>query len=92
LSLLKSHDMFRSTWPSSGDKIKVGGIAASGVFYIGCPNALVLKVCCSFFLMLFCITPCLISIKLLYDGNDNTIINNLFISSLYVRVKLMFVH
>jgi hypothetical protein len=30
--------MFQPTWPSSGDKIMVGGIAASGVFYIGCPR------------------------------------------------------
>jgi hypothetical protein len=30
--------MFRPTWPSSGDKTMVGGIAASGVFYIGCPR------------------------------------------------------
>jgi hypothetical protein len=26
------------TWPSSGDKTVVGGIAASGVFYVGCPR------------------------------------------------------
>jgi hypothetical protein len=30
--------MFRPTWSSSGDKTMVGGIAASGVFYIGCPR------------------------------------------------------
>jgi hypothetical protein len=30
--------MFWPTWPSSGDKTMVGGIAASGVFYIGCPR------------------------------------------------------
>jgi hypothetical protein len=30
--------MFRPTWPSSSDETMVGGIAASGVFYIGCPR------------------------------------------------------